>query len=248
MSLVINSICGGGAGIRVVGGSTQPASALDKTIWVETSTAISSYVFSADEPETPAAGMVWVKTGSSSPVEFNALNGNNVLMVYPTQCKQYVSGAWAAKTAKSYLNNGWQDWAVWLFMAGTGQVVEWTGFSLGGSSYTLNDTSKITLAAPQDAYPERSVYTGLMDMTDISTVYFDIECPSGTLTYTSCGVTTGDPGVYSFCQSPTGTFAHPAQSSRYTLAVDVSGVTGNAKVFICGYHAGTEYIYNVWMS
>jgi hypothetical protein len=248
MSLTINMGGGGGAPVTVVGGSTQPASASEKTIWVDTSTTITSYVFSFAEPSVPVNGMVWVKTGTSSPVEFNASNGNNVLMVYPNQCKQYVSGAWEAKTAKSYLNGAWQDWAIWLFMVGSGQIVEWTGYSISGSSYDIDSTEHMTLKAETNAYPERSVYTGLLNLTDISTIYFDIECVSGTPSNTACGVTTDNPAIYSFCQNPTGTFERPTQSARYTLSVDVSSVSGSAKVFICGNLAGEERIYNVWMS
>lgn len=247
MSLTINMGGGGGASITVVGGSTQPASASEKTIWVNTSTTITSYVFSYTEPSTPVNGMVWIKTGSSSPVEFNALNGSNVLMVYPTQCKQYVSGAWDGKTAKSYLNGAWQDWGIWLFQAGTGQVVSWTSYIYPASVASVSiDTTKITLSSPQDGYSERAAYvTSDVDFTDINNVYFDIECPSGTLTSVFCGVTSDSTINYN---QPTGTLGNPTQSSRYVMAVDVSGFSGPGKAIIWAKLTGEERIYNVWIA
>lgn len=100
---------GGGLNFKVVGGTSTPASPKENTIWVNTDAEISSWAFSATEPETPAAGMVWITTGKSSTAPFNALKKNNIT-VYPISAKQYVSGAWADKTAKIYQNGAWADW------------------------------------------------------------------------------------------------------------------------------------------
>lgn len=100
---------GGGLNFKVVGGTATPASPKENTIWVNTDAEITSWVFSATEPETPAAGMVWITTGKSSTAPFNALKKNNIT-VYPISAKQYVSGAWADKTAKIYQNGAWADW------------------------------------------------------------------------------------------------------------------------------------------
>ena len=110
---MIHDMIGGGGGaslnFKVVGSTSAPASPKENTIWVNTSTEITSWVFSATEPETPAAGMVWISVGESSPVAFNALKKNNIT-VYPLTAKQYVSGAWVDKEAKSYQNGAWVDW------------------------------------------------------------------------------------------------------------------------------------------
>lgn len=101
---------GGGAGLnfKVVGGATQPASATENTIWVNTDTAITSYVFSVTEP-TGIPGLVWITTGATGSVEFNAIK-KNYIQIYPISAKQYISGAWVDKTAKSYQNGEWVDW------------------------------------------------------------------------------------------------------------------------------------------
>lgn len=106
------NVGGGGSGglnFQIVGGTTAPASPKENTIWVNTSAEITSWAFSATEPETPSAGMVWISVGTTSPVTFNALKKNNIT-VHPISSKQYVSGAWVDREAKSYQNGAWADW------------------------------------------------------------------------------------------------------------------------------------------
>ena len=80
--------CGsGGLNFKVVGGTSQPTNPKENTIWVNTSTTITGYVFSAAEPAAPEEGMVWITTGTSSTVEFNALKKNGI-QVYPISAKQ----------------------------------------------------------------------------------------------------------------------------------------------------------------
>ena len=101
----------GGASLnfKVVGGTTQPTSASENTIWVNTDTAISEWVFSVTEPISPVAGMVWFIAGTSSPTPINALKKNG-LMVYPMACQQYVDGAWVEKTSEAYQGGTWVSW------------------------------------------------------------------------------------------------------------------------------------------
>lgn len=98
-----------GVNFKIVGGTTQPTAARENTIWVNTDTTISGWVFSATEPTEPAAGMVWLKTGTYSNVEFNALRKNGI-QVYPLAAKQYIGSAWVEKTAYSYQGGSWVSW------------------------------------------------------------------------------------------------------------------------------------------
>lgn len=99
----------GGLNFQVIGGTTAPNNPKENTIWVNTSTKITGWVFSATQP-TGATGMVWISVGVSSPAAFNALKKNNNITIYPVSAKQYVSGAWVDKTAKSYQNGAWVYW------------------------------------------------------------------------------------------------------------------------------------------
>lgn len=116
---------GGGLNFRVIGGTSAPSSPKENDIWVNTDVKIASYIFSVTEPENPVEGMVWIPTGTSSPVAFNALKKNGI-QVYPISAKQYVSGAWVDVTAKSYQNGEWVDWAIYLYRSGN-EFTEITG-------------------------------------------------------------------------------------------------------------------------
>lgn len=134
----------GGAGLnfKVVGSTTQPESPAENTVWVNTDTAIGGWVFSAAEPSELSEGLVWIKTGASSPAAFSAVSGKTV-MVYPLNAKQYVGDAWVKKTAQSYIGNEWVNWAVVVYKAGTfGEFGFAKGANSGSStsSYTQYDT------------------------------------------------------------------------------------------------------------
>lgn len=102
---------------KVVGGETQPSTTKENTIWVNTAEPITSWIFSATEPEAPETGMVWISIGTASVVAFNALKKNG-LMVYPIAAKQYIGNQWIAKEAKSYQGGEWVDWVRYLYQPG----------------------------------------------------------------------------------------------------------------------------------
>ena len=125
---------GGGAGLdfKIVG-NPQPSNPAENTIWVDTDTPISGWIFSAAQPENPTEGMVWIRTGTASTVEFNALKKNGV-MVYPLAAKQYIDGTWLDKTAKSGKGGAWVDWLVDLVLVDTNGVRE--GYTKSGTNNT----------------------------------------------------------------------------------------------------------------
>lgn len=113
---------GGNVGLnfKVVGGTSQPASAAENTIWLNTDTDITGWVFSPSQPETPAAGLAWISIGVASAAAFNAVK-KQTMMVYPVAAKQYVDGAWANKGAMIYLDGAWVSFsteAVYLYIEG----------------------------------------------------------------------------------------------------------------------------------
>lgn len=126
-------VLSGGANLnyKIVGGTTQPTSPAENTIWVNTSTAITSHVFSTTQPENPVEGMVWFQTGTNSGVAFNALK-KNCIEVYPSSCQQYEGGAWASKIANTYQGGEWKSWVVYFF--NNGDLGESGGFELVSST------------------------------------------------------------------------------------------------------------------
>ena len=89
----------------------------ENTIGFITTTAITSWIFSATAPAESAEGMVWISTGTSSTVEFNALK-KNAIQVYPISVKQYVDGTWVSVTAYSRQGGEWKSWITYLYKAG----------------------------------------------------------------------------------------------------------------------------------
>lgn len=154
----------GGLNFKIVGGTSEPSNPRENTIWVNTDQKITSWIFSATEPKSPSEGLVWFKTGTYSPVAFNALKKNGV-PVYPVNAKQYISGAWTAKTAKSYQYGTWNNWFLVLYDEGY-ENVKFYNSSVGGTA-TFTD-SYILLSAPSNK--TGSVKTGLIDITQCSSV------------------------------------------------------------------------------
>ena len=64
----------------VVGGTSQPSSPVENTIWVNTNQTITSWFFSPNDPTNAdiATGKVWFKVETSSEVAFNALTSNKI--------------------------------------------------------------------------------------------------------------------------------------------------------------------------
>ena len=93
---------------EVVGGTTQPTNPKENTIWVNTSTEITRWYFSATQPENMAEGEVWLLIGDSSDVEFNVLKVNGI-QIYPLEAKQMVSGALMDVEEKIYQNEEWKE-------------------------------------------------------------------------------------------------------------------------------------------
>ena len=138
--MIFNVTGGGGAALnfKVVGGTSQPANPKENTIWINTSTPITDWVFSATQP-TSASGKVWIHIGTSSVVEFNALKKNGI-QVYPLSAKQYVDRAWKNVTAKSYQGGKWVDWITYLFKSGEGTRVSFKQARESSATIDVNNT------------------------------------------------------------------------------------------------------------
>lgn len=79
------------------------------TIGVVTTNPITGRRFASEQPENMAEGEVWIVTGTSSLVAFNALK-EDTIMIYPLKVKQMVSGELVDLTSKSWMNGKWVDW------------------------------------------------------------------------------------------------------------------------------------------
>ena len=176
----------------VVGGTSQPSNPATNTIWINTSTNISSWVFSAEKPTSPTAGLVWFSTNDSFPMQtFNALKANNIT-IYLTGCQQYVSGAWVNCTAKIYNGTSWVLlWNGELYYLGnefenvTGgwQAVglayqyydgSWKNGNKAGAPTLVKNANSFTVTQPGETSGVIRIIDDI-DLTDYDTVMFEME-------------------------------------------------------------------------
>lgn len=161
----------------------QPSTAKENTIWVDTDK-INNYYFSATQPENMVDYDVWFSTGRSSTGEFNALKKNGI-HVYPISAKQYVSGVWVDVTAKSYQNSEWVEWISYLYNKGNTYDHITGGWD---SSLTISQFNAHNMNRKNAEFGEKSIIfdltnasnftyipisSGLIDFTDIKTIYID---------------------------------------------------------------------------
>lgn len=117
--MIFNMTGGGGANLNVtvIGGVEEPTYTASKnTIWVNTETEITGYVFSPYEPKNPTEGLVWVVCSGSRNIynslgsEFDALSGDiSSLILCPISAMQYIEGIWVKKYAREYNGGAWFD-------------------------------------------------------------------------------------------------------------------------------------------
>ena len=218
---------GGGLNFNVVG-NPQPSNPKENTIWVETDMAISSYIFSATEPAEPVEGMVWITTGTSSPVEFNALK-KNAIQVYPMSAKQCVDGALVDVTAMSYQDGEWVEWYTYLYNKGNEHKYitgGWSAFvGYGGNNYHLGKFTKndASFTMQHDGTQGSCVSCGTknkIDLTNVSTIR--VNRIGGTVGAEI--MVTAERSVYSYQNAVAKGII---SSTENTGEVDVSGITGS---------------------
>lgn len=150
--MIINMTGGGGSDLnfKVVGGTEQPSSPSNNTIWVNTDE-IESYVFSATEPESPVAGMVWIEVGTESEVAFNLMK-KNAIYIYPASVKQYDGSTWADVFAHIYQNGTWAQFSeivteLVLYNAGSFPNGELVTQNFGHTPGITKNTDSVTIEA-----------------------------------------------------------------------------------------------------
>ena len=228
---------GGGLNFQVIGGDRAPGSAKENTIWINTVVKISSWIFSATEPENPTPGMVWISTGTSSPVRFNALR-KNVLQVYPLAAKQYRSGRFKNVDAFMGMNGAWvqfsSTWDGYLYNNGD-QIEDITGGWIAypnDRNYVIFNSDNIQFVNGDNTASAAAIYT--KNAIDIS----------GYRNLTAMGVVTDFDGNnirIGITQNNTAGY-----NPTFVASVDVSE-TGimSATVDISGVSAGMYYA-SVW--
>lgn len=166
----------------VVGGTTQPTNPTENMIWVNTDQTINKIYFHDVEPKIKQQGDIWIYTGKSSSVSFNALSIENNLFnsIYPLYVLQYNNSVWEEKKALTFQNNEWVEWATYLVnKKNLNEDVTggWTAYDGGYGtlgSYTFAENGiKVNLSGTNGSIALRTV--NLIDLTDFSTLTIAID-------------------------------------------------------------------------
>ena len=188
-------------------------------------------------------GMVWISTGVSNTVAFNALKKNGILL-NPTSAKQYVNGAWVEKTAKSYQGGVWKEWLPenYLFKAGYGALVE---FTVGNETHAILPTiTKDSITFIGNAWNDQNfawcVTKKPIDFTNIKTLYVEATMASGH----ELRFGTHNDGDSDGASAIDGYTVMNTANTKKVYAFNTGGIVGNRWVKITG--GGGGAITGIW--
>lgn len=124
-----------------------------------------------------ATGQVWITTGASSPVAFDALKKNGV-MVYPLSAKQYIGGTRVVKEASIYQSGEWVQfssyWDGYYFKDGD-QYEEITGgwTSEGWDNSATATIGETLIVRANGNATGRMGIANPVDLTNVNTLWYD---------------------------------------------------------------------------
>lgn len=237
----------GGLNFKVICG-TQPSTAKENTIWVDTDR-INNYYFSAEQPENMTDYDVWFPIGTSSTVAFSATKKNHI-MVYPLSAKQFISGTLVDKTAESYQGGKWNSWIKYLYNYGNSYT------NIGGEwvSYYSNGTFKlesdhIRLASTKADSGMISIgKADMIEVDDMDTITLTAEIVSSTTGTLYVGInSTKASSLNIINDSPAVTRIDTTDKIGNTvdIPVYVSSIDGQFYVFVAGMGAFAYKILSV---
>lgn len=244
-----NSSGGNGQGalnFKVESGNSFPPEAEENTIMVITNNTITEWLFSSGEPENPIEGMIWIKTGTSSAVEFNALIANGI-MLYPLFVKQYINNEWVTKEAKSYQNGIWVEWLEYLYNYGD-ECIDLTG-GISHDGYTDPNNNIVGFIKNVDnLYAQAGGSLRLagtmnkINLTNVNTVVVDMDITA--TTYGVYIVATADKNIDASNRAASVTID---EVSSGLCELDVSALTGEYYISIVAILNTTVTVHRIWM-
>lgn len=243
---------GGGIKLFVVGGTTQPSSVAENTIWLNTSTSIPKWSVTNTAPGSPAAGEVYITTRSLTSNVIN-ISSPNPVNVYLGSAWQYVSGAWKQTAAQVYYSGSWHSLQTFVYdgskNAGAGNYNSaiggkpWTYGVDGGSASFWDSSDHFTFSSGGSSGAQWASTAMQIDFTDVKSVKF---------TYT--GEVTTSKFIVFTNKNASGTRDYPnAQSSeltttsqKTTVSINTAGLTGNFWLGISNASWGATATINVF--
>lgn len=261
------AIEGGGAELNfeIVGGTVEPVDPVENTIWVNTETEITGWVFSEKEPTNPVEGLVWFVSGTYDPININALKKNEIHTSFGSTF-QYISESWVDKTADTlvYQPHEWVEmWNGGLYDAGnefvdiTGgwQKRAWISMPSGGGSanagtltknedcmvYTLPDCGSGVVEVAKD-----------VDLTGWDTIHFHAKVSAADALVGARGLVLRRNAQY-WLTNAQGVVKFGDQQTYTDMTIDISGGSFDGKYDIAiGFapytSSGSVTIYKVWLT
>lgn len=216
-----------------------PATAKENTIAVITTTAISGYQFSVEQPAAPTSGYVWFAETTSSAVVFSVTK-KNPIMVYPRSAKQYVGSTWVDVEARSYQDGAWVDWwDQYIYKNGDEYTNITGGWTVNGVATKEEDCIDLPVVNTNSGR-NAGGYTGnKIDLTGIN----NIKCTFGG----SMVCDTGGTAIWIWAaqQQLTDDYQYAAAYKKYTddgalgdITLDVSSLAGEYYIGFNAFRGG----------
>jgi hypothetical protein len=248
-SLIGQIQTGGGTSLNftIVGGTSQPSSPTENTIWVNTSVTVTGAVIRPDEPTSPSEGMVWIKTADTGDCDLNVLSNGAITVRIGSVCI-YHSGTWVGVDAQIYQSSSWEPVSTWSYKEGDEFLDATNGWKVvnrGGGNGAKQD-ARIYLSYTGSSNRDSNAYTvDRVDVTDFHTLHVDCDVTVNSSTW-HVGLNSNNTDTY-------GTTNYVSYSefnttrARGVIHHDISSIRGKYYLRI---HAGVArgYIYNVWLT
>ena len=221
--------------------ASLPASAKAGDVAVITATAIGKAFAQAAAPSAPAAGDIWIWTGSHS---LGALALTDTITLYPRAVYQYISAAWVFRVSYVY-TTVWKEVSLYVYDSGSDilSVMAQVNYGYNTANTIYNkDAGSIRIVQTGSTTTYRLAHTETqIDLTGVSQIKLTYTRNKAT-SYDWFGVTSwrGDDGSFV-------TYGTLANGTGITKTIDVSALTG---LYYLGlrFHAAydaTSYIHRI---
>lgn len=165
----------GGLDFVVVGGTKSPEKAAENTVWINTDVEITDYVFTATEPASPVAGMVWIELADGGGYKIAAPVDGNYINLYLGAVNQYVGGEWVEKEAAIYQSGAWVElsnaWELFNEVDGFASGYSGSGTDSNSAAEVLTDSvGKYLLFPSGGGYNRMSYVEPAVDLTEYNTL------------------------------------------------------------------------------
>lgn len=231
----------------------QPETAKENTIWVNTDIPIPSWHFTATQPENMTEGDVWFPTGTSSPVEFNALKKNSI-QVYPLSAKQYVGGSLVDKTMQIYQDGEWTNLENYLYKNGDQYSAKTGGWT--SSNWLWGDTPDIVTTPKFNSdhiyiYGVDGVSAGIIgtknkvDLSNYTTLNMEYTCSAANAT-TALSVDSAKQG-YIMQGDSVANVALKKSTTVTTISLPIAAIDGSYYIHVSADYNSKVKIYRIWL-